>query len=305
MSVNDPLSIRQLEVFVSLVEQGSFTKAARHLELSQSTVSGHMADLERRLGIRLVERDRNGVRPTAGGRALLVPARQALQAERGARMAVQEMSGLLRGSLVVGGSTIPASYLLPELFGRFHRDHPGVALRLVTGDSREILARVRDASIEVGLVGAAPDGSDLKSSKVGEDSLTLVVAPAHPFAQRTSVSGTDLLQHPFVMREEGSGTRAATMQALRRLIGPEPLGKLSVACEVGSAEAQKAGVRAGLGVALVSSFAIRDEIAHGTLVTVKVKGLDVRRGFHLVSRAEELLSPAAKTFREIVLRRAP
>src|SRR5262245_23058217 len=110
MSVNDPLSIRQLEVFVALVEQGSFTKAARHLELSQSTVSGHMADLERRLGIRLVERDRNGVQPTAGGRALLLPARQALQAERGARMAVQELSGLLRGTLVVGGSTIPASY---------------------------------------------------------------------------------------------------------------------------------------------------------------------------------------------------
>jgi DNA-binding transcriptional LysR family regulator len=304
MSVNDPLSIRQLEVFVALVEQGSFTKAARHLELSQSTVSGHMADLERRLGVRLVERDRNGVRPTAGGRALLLPARQALQAERGARMAVQELSGLLKGSLVVGGSTIPASYLLPELFGRFHKEHPGLTLRLVTGDSREILERVRHAAIEVGMIGAAPDGADVKSTKVGEDSLTLVVAPGHPLAGRSTVAGSDLLQHPFVMREEGSGTRSATMQALRKLLGAEALGKLAIACEVGSAEAQKAGVRAGLGIALVSSFAIRDEVTHGTLVPVRVKGFDVRRSFYLVSRPEDLLSPAARVFREVAIGKA-
>jgi DNA-binding transcriptional LysR family regulator len=301
MSVNDPLSIRQLEVFVALVEQGSFTKAARHLELSQSTVSGHMADLERRLGLRLVERDRNGVQPTAGGRALLVPARQALQAERGARMAVQELSGLLRGTLVVGGSTIPASYLLPGLFGRFHKKHPGVGLRLVTGDSREILERIRHSEIEIGMIGASPDGSDLKSAKVGEDSLTLVVAPDHPLAGRSTVSGNDLLQHPFIMREEGSGTRAATVQALRKILGADASGKLMIACEVGSAEAQKAGVREGLGIAFVSNLAIRDELAHGTLATLRVKGFDVRRHFHLVSRPEELLSPAAKAFREAAL----
>jgi len=302
MSVNDPLSIRQLEVFVSLVEQGSFTKAARHLELSQSTVSGHMADLERRLGVRLVERDRNGVQPTAGGRALLLPARQALLAERGARMAVQELSGLLRGTLVVGGSTIPASYLLPGLFGRFHREHRGVNLRLVTGDSREILERLRHAEIEVGMVGAAPDGGELKSTKIGEDSLTLVVAPDHALAGRSNIPGSELLQYAFVMREEGSGTRAATMQALKKVLGADAPGKLSIMCEVGSAEAQKAGVRAGLGIAFVSSLAIRDELAHGTLVALRVKGFDVRRQFHLVTRHEDLLSPAAKAFRQIAIK---
>jgi len=302
MSVNDPLSIRQLEVFVALVEQGSFTKAARSLELSQSTVSGHMADLERRLGIRLVERDRSGVRPTAGGRALLLPARQALQAERGARMAVQELSGLLRGTLVVGGSTIPASYILPDLFGKFHKEHPGVSLRLVTGDSREILEQVRHATIEVGIIGAAPDGTDVKSAKFGEDNLTLVVAPDHPMAGRSHVQGPDLLQYPFVMREEGSGTRAATVQALRKLLGSDSLAKLAIACEVGSAEAQKAAVRAGLGLAFVSNLAIRDELAHGTLVALRVKGFDVRRTFHLVSRPEDLLSPAARSFRQIALK---
>ncbi len=305
MSVNDPLSIRQLEVFVVLLEQGSFTKAARHLELSQSTVSGHMADLERRLGVRLVERDRNGVQPTAGGRALLLPARQALLAERGARMAVQELSGLLRGTLVVGGSTIPASYLLPGLFGRFHREHNGVNLRLVTGDSREILERLRHAEIEVGMVGAAPEGGDFKSTKIGEDSLTLVVARDHALAGRSNIPASELLQYAFVMREEGSGTRAATMQALKKVLGADAPAKLSIACEVGSAEAQKAGVRAGLGIGFVSSLAIRDEVAHGTLAALRVKGFDVRRHFHLVTRPDELLSPAARAFRQIATKNPP
>lgn len=302
MSVNDPLSIRQLEVFVALVEQGSFTKAARHLELSQSTVSGHMADLERRLGVRLVERDRSGVRPTAGGRALLVPARQALQAERGARMAVEELSGLLRGTLVVGGSTIPASYILPAVFGRFHKEHQGVSLRLLTGDSREVLDHVRHATIEVGMIGAAPEGGDIRSTKVGEDSLTLVVGPDHPLAGRAHVQGSDLLPFAFVMREEGSGTRAATMQALKKLLGAEATAKLAIACEVGSAEAQKAAVRAGLGLAFVSSLAAKDDLAHGTLTSLRLKGFDVRRTFHLVSRSEELLSPAAKAFRAMAVK---
>jgi DNA-binding transcriptional LysR family regulator len=302
VSANDPLSIRQLEVFVALVEQGSFTKAARHLELSQSTVSGHMADLERRLGVRLVERDRGGVRPTPAGRALLKPARQVLLAERGARMAVEELSGLLKGTLLVGGSTIPACYLLPALFGRFHRAHPGVSLRLVTGDSRDILERVRHADVEVGMVGAAPEGAELKSAKVGEDSLTLIVPPDHPFTARSAVPGSDLLGCPLVVREEGSGTRAATMHALKKLLGADAMGRVEIACEVGSAEAQKGAVRAGLGVAFVSSLAVKDELECGTLAAVRVKGFDVRRSFYLVSRPEEHLSPAARAFREIALK---
>ncbi|HEX5135483.1 MAG TPA: selenium metabolism-associated LysR family transcriptional regulator [Planctomycetota bacterium] len=302
MSVNDPLSIRQLEVFVALVEKGSFTRAARHLVLSQSTVSGHMADLERRLGVRLVERERSGVRPTPAGRALLVPARQALQAERGARMAVQELSGLLRGALVVGGSTIPASYILPALFGRFHKEHPGVSLRLLTGDSRDVLEQVRHATIEIGMIGSAPDASDVRSTKIGEDSLTLVAGIDHPLAGRVQVQAADLLQYAMVMREEGSGTRAATTQALRKLLGPEGMAKLAIACEVGSAEAQKAAVREGLGLAFVSNLAIRDDLSRGNLVALRVRGFDVRRSFHLVSRAEELLSPAAKAFRTLAIK---
>ncbi len=289
-----------MEVFVALVEQGSFTKAGNSLQLSQSTVSGHILDLERRMGVRLVERGRAGVRPTAAGHALLLPAREVLRAERNARMAVQELSGLLRGTLTVGGSTIPASYLLPEHFARFHAAHNRVRLRLVTGDSAEILTLVRDAQVELGIVGARPESDDLEAVEIGGDELTLITAPDRPFADRESVSAEEVLGQPIVMREPGSGTRAATEAALAELV-PGSRTPLHVACEVGTTEAQKAAVRAGLGVAFVSSLAAREDLASRRLGTTKVRGFRVARSFYLVNRPEELLSPAARVFRDLAL----
>jgi len=134
-----------------------------------------IADLERRLGVRLVERDRGGVRPTAAGRALLRPARQVLQAERNARMAVESLAGLLSGTLVVGGSTTPSSYVVPELFRRFHAMHPGVALQMVTADSRDVIEMVRGADVEVALVGARPHTEDLHYHEMGADR----IVPGH------------------------------------------------------------------------------------------------------------------------------
>jgi len=300
VSDTDPLSIRQLGVFVALIDKGSFTLAARHLGLSQSTVSGHVADLERRLGVRLVERDRGGVRPTAAGQALVRPAREVLQAERGARMAVAELAGLLRGDLLVGGSTIPACYVLPDLVARFHEEHPQVSLRLVTGDSRQIAERVRAADIEIGVIGAAPDSPDLQSDEIGEDRLVLIAPPDHALARKKAVAAADLLQFPFVTREEGSGTRASADAALGELLG-EAMAERRVACEVGSTEAVKAAVRAGVGIAFISDLAVTEEIATKRLAAVNVRGFQVVRPFYLVSRKESLLSPAARAFRASVL----
>lgn len=301
---NEPLSIRQIDAFVALVEQGSFTRAAKKLRLSQSTVSGHIADLERRLGVRLVERDRDGVKPTAAGQALLKPSRDVLRAERNARMAIAELTGLLRGSLVIGGSTIPASYLLPALLGEFRRAHPGVSLRLVTGDSRAVAHMVRTGEVELGVVGARPHEPGIQSWRVGADRLVFVVAKGQPLAQKRNVAVAEALRQPLVMREEGSGTREATLAALAKALGKRELESLEIACEVGSAEAMKAAVRAGLGAAFVSDLSVRDELERGILVAVKVRDFEVAREFHLVAREEEILSPAARAMRDLAVSRA-
>ncbi len=215
-------------------------------------------------------------------------------------MAVEELSGLLRGSLMVGGSTIPSSYLLPDLFARFHESYPGVALQLVTGDSREVVEAVMNATVEVALVGAPPGNRDLLSDRIDSDQLVLILPPKHPRSGSTTWKRADLLECPLVMRENGSGTRSATDAALAKLLGDDVAG-LKIACEVGSTEALKAAVRSGLGAAFVSTLAVRDELASGALSSARVKGFDVKRDFFLVSRKESVLSPAARAFRAIAL----
>jgi DNA-binding transcriptional LysR family regulator len=301
MAHTDPLSIRQLEVFVALVDQGSFTRAARHLGLSQSTVSGHIADLERRLGMRLVGRERSGVTPTGAGKVLLKPAREALRAERHARMAAAELTGLLRGSLAVGGSTIPAVYLVPQLLRAFRQLHPGVTVSLATGDSVEIAEAVAGGDVDVGCVGTRPRARGLQVAPAGHDELVVIVPPDHPLAGRRALSVKDLLPHPVVLREEGSGTRRAMLEALG-LRGRAQ--ELDVVCHVGSTEAVKAAVRCGLGFSLVSNLAVADERAAGTLVAVPVRGLSARRAFWFVAREPESVSPAGQAFWELAVGRA-
>ncbi len=297
MANTDPLSIRQLEVFVALLDQRSFTKAARFLGLSQSTVSGHMADLERRLGLRLVSRSRSGVEPTAAGQALLPPARQVLHAERSARMAVAELTGLLSGSLVIGGSTIPADYVIPALLGRFHDEHPGIRLLMRAGDTQEIVDLVAAGEVDVGLVGAPPLAKGLSAFAYGEDRLVLVVHPGHAFAKRKSVTLRDVAGERIVGREEGSGTQRTILEALATAGLDEDL---HVACRVGSTSAVKASVRSGLGLSFVSELAIQDELKAGTLAAVSVKGFSVKRSFHVVHSKPEEMSPAARSFLEIM-----
>ncbi len=293
MANNDPLSIRQLGVFVALVEQRSFTKAARSLGLSQSTVSGHIADLEGRLGMRLVGRERTGVTPTGAGEVLLKPARDALRAERHARMAAAELSGLLQGTLAVGGSTIPAVYVLPRLLRSFRSAHEGVAIDLVTGDSGDIASYVLDGEVDVGCVGVRPRARGVQISRLDGDRLVLVVPPDHEFAAKRSVSVADVLTQTFVMREEGSGTRRTMLDGLGVRDDPRDL---SVACHVGSTEAVKAAVRAGLGVSFVSNLAVEDELTAGSLAVVPVKAFSAEREFWLVAKQREDLSPAARAF---------
>ncbi len=297
--ITEPLSIRQLEVFVALVDHGSFTRAAQALGLSQSTVSGHIADLERRLGVMVVERGRRRIRPTAAGDALLAPARETLKAERTTRMAVEELTGLLRGQLAVGGSTIPATYFLPPVVAKFHERYPDIALRLVTGDSREILDRIVASDVEIGVVGVKPDAGQFEATAFGSDRLVLVLPQGHRLAGRSELMPADVLPEPMVMREEGSGTREAVLRALGERQEEEEPPPLNVVLEVGSNESQKAAVRAGVGIAFVSDRAVVDELASGVLVTVPVRGVDVRRDFYLVNRQGAYLGPAARAFHEV------
>ena len=298
---NDPLSIRQLEIFVTLVEHGSFTRTARHLGLSQSTVSGHMADLERRLGVRLVDRERSGVAISREGEVLLPAVREALRAERHARRAAEELLGLLRGRLVVGGSTIPAAYLLPPPLAAFRQAFPDVEIVLKSGDSLEMAEAVRCAEVDIAWIGEARASgavcAGLHVDTTPGDTLQCAVAPGHPLAEEASVRIQDLQAHAMVRREPGSGTQAAVDDAMEALDAGAAQA-LPVSCTVGTTDAVKACVRAGLGYAFLSDLAVRDEVRMGVLHVVPIEGLNIGRRFQIVHRPLARMAPAGRLFRE-------
>lgn len=289
--IDEPLSIRQLEVFTSLVEFGSFTSAARELGLRQPTVSGHMADLEERLGLRLVERRRSGIRITPAGRALLDAATATLASERHVRQAAAELHGLLTGTVTIGASTIPAAYLLPAKLGEFMTEHENVHVRVKTGSSEAALAWLHDSAVDLAIIGTVPQDRTLECVPFERDQLVLICAPDHPLAGTAGVTRDELLRERFVMRARGSGTRAAMIDGLG-IRGRED--ELNSTLEVESTEAVKAAVRAGLGVSFVSELAISDDLGSGTLSTVPVSGFASAREFYLVRRTSRLSSPSAR-----------
>ena len=252
-----------------------------------------------RLQVRLVERDRAGVEPTAAGQILLVPAREALRAERNARMAAAQLHGLLKGRLVVGGSTIPAVHILPGLIARFRERHEGIVVTLRTGDSADIAALVATGDVDVGLIGTHADRR-VERHDYGGDELVLVVHPQHELVGRDGVTLDDLADLPMVVREEGSGTRATVLEALAAASGGDV--RLHTAVHVGSTAAVKACVRAGLGAAFVSDLAIVDEVAAGHLVVLPIEDFAVKRSFELIHRDEERMSPAGRAFKDEILR---
>lgn len=288
------MDLRRLNVFVTVADLGSFSRAAQALDLSQPTVSEHVRTLEQELGVVLLDRGGRATEPTPVGRLLLGHARRILELAREARQAVEGFQGHIAGLLVVGGSTIPGEYVLPGALARFAALHPEVRARLMIAPSRQVCAWVEAGTVEAGVVGAPPDGRPLEARRLMDDELVLVVPADHPWASRERVSLEDLAREPLVVREDGSGSRQALERGLRE--AGTALGRLRVAGEFGSTQALKQAVRAGLGVAFVSRRAVADECGAALLRCVGLEGPRLVRAFHLVTRPGRTPSPAAQAF---------
>lgn len=292
------MDLRRLEVFVKVAELGSFSRAAEALFLTQPTVSEHVRALEEDLGVPLLDRLGRGAVPTRAGELLLDYAHRVLVLMREARQAIDRFQGRLIGELVVGGSTIPGEYILPAVIGQFKAKYPDVSIRLRVGGSQQVSEWVQEGRVEIGMVGARPDSRVLIVRELMVDRLVIIVPPDHPWSSRQSVTLDDLRTEPLVLRERGSGTRQALERALAEA-GIE-LSALRVAGEMGSAQAVKQAVRAGVGVSLVSRLAVEDECRARLLVCLPVRDLGVRRSFHLVTHRDRSRSPLAQAFLEFV-----
>jgi len=292
------MDLRRLEVFAKVAELRSFSRAAEALGLTQPTVSEHVRALEDELGVPLLDRLGRGTAPTRAGALLLGYARRMLALSREARQALDHFQGRLSGELVVGGSTIPGEYLLPALIGRFKTLFPDISVCLLIGSSRQVTEWIEDGRAEVGVVGARPGPKSLVARELQADELVLVVPPAHAWAGKTEVMLAELKAEPLLVRERGSGSREALERALAEVNAA--LSGFRIAGEIGSTQAIKQAVRAGVGLALVSNRAVEDECRANLLHCLKVKDLRVSRAFYLVTHRDRSRSPLAQAFVELV-----
>jgi len=288
------MDLWQLYVFSKVVEHRSFSKAGASVHLSQPTVSSHIKYLEELFQCRLVDRLPREVRPTRAGELLYRYTQRLLTLKAEMENAMAEFLGCITGALVLGGSTIPGAYVLPAIVGSFKQSHPDVELRLQIGDTAAILQGVVDGELELGVVGARAADPRLIQEKIMEDDLRLVVPAGHAWAARREVDLTELSGLPMIVREAGSGTLRTVQQALENR-GLD-WSTFDIVAEMGSTEAIRQAVRAGLGVSILSVLAIADDLKHGALSALTITGLELGRSFYLTHHRDRTLSPLCRAF---------
>lgn len=288
------MELRKLEVFCKVVELKSFTRAAAAVMLSQPTVSEHLRSLEDELGQKLVDRLGRQVEPTPVGRLLYSYAVKILRLQRDALQAIEQYGGKLIGRIMIGAGSIPGTYILPGVIGRFRERYPSVKATLMINSSHQIVQDVQDGQLEIGVVGARWSERGLDCREIYSDSLSVVVSADHHMAGKKEISLSELADEPFILRESGSGTRKVVDQIFED--HGVKTSSLSEVAEIGSTAAVLQAVKEGLGVSIVSTMAVEKDLSCGTIVFLPVKGVRMERPFYMIRRKNRELSPAAAVF---------
>lgn len=294
------MDIRQLAIFVSIANHGTFTAAGKALYISQPTVSVQMAALERELGVALFDRQSRGIVLTPAGKILKRYAEDILMLKDQAVAAMGRYKHDISGRLRVIASTVPADYILPRVMSRFLQAYPGVFVELSRADSATVWDAVRNYEAEIGVAGSAREDSSLERLVVARDELVLIAPSTDEYSLwEDPVPLEKVLQAPMLRREPGSGTQKTFDDALRRL-GEDP-DNITARAQLDSVEAIRSAVADGGGVAVVSNLAVQGDLAARSVRMMRIEGLNLIRSFYLVTHRNRVLSPAAQAFRDFTL----
>ena len=271
---------RKLQAFLSVYEMKSFSKAGEDLYLSQSTISTHVLSLEQELGVQLFDRIGRRIIPTQAGHLLHDRVRNVFRIIEQTRTDIHDLNNHVCGKVVVGGSTIPANYLLPMVISDFCGQYPQVCVDLRIGDSIEICQDVLAGNLDFGIVGGFVDHFDLEHRLLLKDKLHVVANQDLKLNLPETVFPENLKDLPWIQREKGSGTRNAFESAMMNC--GVSLRDLRVAALVQSTEAMVRCVLAGAGVGVTSFLAVQEYLEAGELTIIDVPGLDIVRSFYLI-----------------------
>lgn len=293
------MNLKKLEAFKLVVEKNSFSEAAAVLKSSQPSVSLKIKSLEDELGFELLDRRAAGIRPTPAGMLVYTAAKDMLSRWRLLEDELGEFQGTLTGTLTIGASTIPGTYLLPGWVKKFRSLFPKVEVKIEIGDSKKVLDQLQNHQIDAGIIGMKVDSRLLNSEPIATDSLVLVTPEDHPLAHAPSQDFTQIQQYDFVLREEGSGTR----KMMEQFLAEKGLSfdDLKVAVSIGSTESVIAAVEAGLGISFISRLAAMPAAKAGRIRIIETFE-PYEREFYLVSQSDAESRPLIKQFTEIVNR---
>ena len=281
------ISFKQLEAFCGVIEHRSFSIAAEKLGLRQPTISAHITRLEKQLNTKLLNRTKN--QPTEQGRIFYKHASFIVDSVKQMLSAVRLSAN---NEITIGASNLPGTYLLPELLNAFRNKYPGVKLHLKLSGSDEIIKDVSEGKLEIGVVGIIGTPShNLAVKYFSADNLVLAVPQKHRWSKLNSVTIQELKQEPFLIREKGSASRKLLMKKLSsKGIG---LNDLNIVAELASNDDIKEAVKRGLGVAILPSLAIRNEVKSHSLKILRITGISLSIRIYLIHSKNRPLSSAA------------
>ena len=271
------IDLRKLKVFLKVYETQSFSKTSKLLYLAQPTVTLHIKDLEEILGVKLLDRNTRKVIPSKAGKVVYEYGKEIINLLKEMEKELEIFKDEKRGIVEIGGSTIPGQYILPKIIKSFKEKYPRISVYLKVGDSREIVEKVIKGDFDLGMVGAVFKNKELVYIPCYEDEIVLIAPPDFP---KDEISLEELYDISLIKREEGSGTWENAIESLQKK-GLDIL-KLNIVGEMGSTEAIKESVKAGLGCGFISSLAIELEKALNLLKVIKIKNIFIKRKFYLI-----------------------
>lgn len=275
---------RRLQVFHTVARLLSFTKAAEHLHMTQPAVTFQVRQLEEYFNTRLFDRTHNRISLTAAGEKVYHYAEQIFVLYGEMENAVRGLTGEVSGVLMIGASTTIAEYMLPALLGDFKAKYPDVQIRLQVANTDHIVSLVENNSIDLGVVEGSVSNKNLVVETCRMDQMVLVVPNSHDLTGEESVSLDRIADYPYICREEGSGTREVFLDYLNAS-GIDSC-SLNIVMELGSPEAVKGAVEAGMGISIMSRATIAKELALGTLVAINIDP-PIERPFSFVHQKQK------------------
>lgn len=285
------LTLKQLHAVAAIARLGRVTAAARELNLTPAALTSRLKQLEEAVGLSLFDRTGDGLKPTDAGREVLWAIDTISVAIDACESKLEGLKGLAGGRVAIGAVST-AKYFAPQAIAAFSRAYPSVEISLFVGNRGSTIESLRDYEIDLAIMGRPPGDFEVEAAAFGEHPLVVIAPPNHPLAHRERLSKGDLGNEPFLVREDGSGTRTVFEEFMAGIA----VKRARLGIEIGSNETIKQAVMAGLGIALISAHTVSVEVESRRLIVLAVDGLPIRRQWFAVRRADKARGPAAQAF---------